>query len=122
MKIEHKLGLNMVCKTCGLPDELCACSDIAKEIQTSIKLFVEKRKWGKSVTCVEGLNEKEIDLPRLAKKLKSKIATGGTAKDGKIELQGNHLYAVKDILIKEGFSEEQIDVDLASLRLASRRR
>lgn len=112
----------MVCKTCGLPEELCACSDIAQESQTSIKVFVEKRKWGKNVTVVNGLNEKEIDLPRLAKKLKSKIATGGTAKDGKIELQGNHLYAVKDILIKEGFSEEQIDVDLASLRIATRRR
>jgi translation initiation factor 1 len=112
----------MVCKTCGLPEELCACSDIAKEIQTSIKVYVEKRKWGKNVTCVEGLNEKEIDLPRLAKKLKSKIATGGTAKDGKIELQGNHLYAVKDILIKEGFSEDQIDVDMASLRAVARRR
>ena len=68
------LGYNaMVCKTCGLPEELCACSDIAKEIQTSIKVFVEKRKWGKNVTCVDGLDEKEIDLPKLAKKLKSKI-------------------------------------------------
>ena len=111
----------MVCKTCGLPEELCACGDIAMEVQTSIKVFVEKRKWGKSVTIVTGLDEKEINLNKLAKKLKSKIATGGTAKDGKIELQGNHLYAVKDILIAEGFAEEQIDVDMASLKAFSRR-
>ena len=111
----------MVCKTCGLPEELCACSDIAMEIQTSVRVFVEKRKWGKFMTIVEGLNDKEIDLPKLAKKLKSKIATGGTAKDGKIELQGNHLYAVKDILIAEGFAEDQIDVDMASLKAVARK-
>ena len=111
----------MVCKTCGLPEELCACSDIAMEIQTSVRVFVEKRKWGKFMTIVEGLNDKEIDLPKLAKKLKSKIATGGTAKDGKIELQGNHLYALKDILIAEGFAEDQIDVDMASLKAVARK-
>ena len=111
----------MVCKTCGLPEELCACGDIAMEVQTSIKVFVEKRKWGKFMTLITGLNEKEIDLSKLAKKLKSKIATGGTAKDGQIELQGNHLFAVKDILIAEGFSEDQIDVDMASLKAVARK-
>lgn len=110
----------MVCRTCGLPEELCACGDIAMEIQTSIKVFVEKRKWGKFVTLIEGLS-KDIDLARLAKKLKSKIATGGTSKDGKIELQGNHLFAVKDILIAEGFAEDQIDVDMGSLKAVARR-
>ena len=112
----------MVCKTCGLPEELCACSDIAKEIQTSIKVYVERRKWGKLCTLIVGLNDREIDLPKLAKKLKSKIATGGTAKDGKIELQGNHLYAVKDVLIAEGFAEDQIDVDMSSLKAVARKR
>ena len=111
----------MVCKTCGLPEELCACGDIAMEVQTSIKVYVEKRKWGKFMTLITGLNEKEIDLSKLAKKLKSKIATGGTAKDGQIELQGNHLFAVKDILIAEGFSEDQIDVDMASLKAVARK-
>ena len=111
----------MVCKTCGLPEELCACNSIAMEVQTSVKITIEKRKWGKFMTIVTGLNDKEIDLNKLAKKLKSKIATGGTAKDGQIELQGNHLFAVKDILIAEGFAEDQIDCDMASHKAIARR-
>ena len=44
----------------------------------------------------------------LAKKLKEKLACGGTVKDGIIELQGNHVSHVKQELIKLGFSSESI--------------
>ncbi|MHA2317804.1 MAG: hypothetical protein ACXAC6_08675 [Candidatus Hodarchaeales archaeon] len=40
------------CKTCGLPTELCACSDIAREEQTSIRVYIERRKWGREVTVI----------------------------------------------------------------------
>jgi translation initiation factor 1 len=41
--------------------------------------------------------------------LKSKLATGGTAKNGRIELQGDHRYKVRNILIKElGIPEDNI--------------
>lgn len=98
-----------VCKVCGLPKEFCVCSDIVREAQSTIKVYVEKRKWGREVTVISGIDP-QLDLEKLAKKLKKKLAAGGTAKDGKIELQGNHKFAVKDLLIQEGFAEENIEI------------
>lgn len=100
----------MVCKKCGLPTELCGCSTIAREGTQSIVIKTERRKWGKSVTLIDGISDRDISLNKLAKKLKGKLATGGTAKDGKIELQGDHVHRVKALLIAEGFSESSIDV------------
>ena len=96
-----------ICPRCGLPKELCVCETIAKE-QQKITVKTIKKKFGKVNTVVEGIDEKEINLRDLAKQLKSKFACGGTAKDGKIELQGNHKQNVKQILIQIGFAPETI--------------
>ena len=97
-----------ICPKCGLPKDLCACETIAKEVQ-NIKIALVKKKFGKLNTVVEGIQTKEIDIKELAKKLKSKFACGGTIKDGKIELQGDHLAKVKAELIKLGFAPEAIE-------------
>jgi translation initiation factor 1 len=47
-------------------------------------------------------------LKEVAKKLKSKLACGGTISGKVIELQGNHLAKVKPILVESGFTESQI--------------
>ena len=98
-----------VCVTCGLPKELCVCESIAKETQ-AITIELEKKKFGKIYTVISGLDEKEIDLDELAKKLKSKFACGGTIKEGRIELQGDHKLKVKDFLATIGFAPETIMV------------
>lgn len=91
----------------GLPPELC--EQLARE-QQIIKIRLEKRKFGKEVTIVEGLDERELSLKKLASQLKSRLATGGTAKDGRIELQGDHRQAVREILEEMGFPPENIIV------------
>ncbi len=63
------------------------------------------------MTIIEGIS-KEMNPEELARKLKKKLACGGTYKDGKIELQGDHREKIKKILIDQGFSEEQIEVIL----------
>jgi translation initiation factor 1 len=98
-----------ICTTCGLPKELCVCENIAKERQ-SIVVSAVKRKFGKLNTLVEGIDQKDIDLKDLTKKLKNQLACGGTDKDGKIELQGDHKNKVKRILIQLGFAPETIKV------------
>ena len=101
--------MSEICPKCGLPKELCVCETIAKESQI-IKVYVIRKKFGKKYTVIEGIDSKEIDLKDLTKKLKTKFACGGTAKEGRIELQGDHKQKVKINLIQMGFSQETIDV------------
>jgi translation initiation factor 1 len=91
----------------GLPPEIC--EQLSAEEQV-IKIRLEKRRFGREVTIIEGINEKEFNLKKLASILKSKLATGGTAKEGRIELQGDHRHRVKKILVELGFPEENITI------------
>ena len=75
-----------------------------------IKVYKERRTFGKSVTVVEGIDEK-ANPKDLTKKLKSKLACGGTFKNGKIELRGDHVKKMKSLLIEAGFPEEKIEVE-----------
>lgn len=97
-----------ICPKCGLPRELCACSVIEREEQ-KIKIFVEPRRFGKNATIIEGIPDKE-NAKQLASKLKSRLACGGTFKEGHIELQGNHKAKLKDLLTKFGYEEGQIEI------------
>ena len=54
----------------GLPKELLAMEDIVRE-QQSIKVHVEKRRYGKLVTVIDGMG-KSVDINDLAKQLKTK--------------------------------------------------
>ncbi len=97
-----------ICPKCGLPKEACMCESIAKSEQ-KIRVFTDKKRYGKIVTMVEGIDQKDVDIKKVAKELKSELACGGTIKDGRIELQGNHVSKVKEKLKKIGFSEESIE-------------
>jgi len=92
-----------ICNTCGLPKELCVCEEIARE-QQDIKIFTERRRYGKVVTIVEGIDANDIDINDLARQLKTKCASGGTVKVGKIELQGDHKKKVQETLVDLGFN------------------
>ena len=98
-----------ICLTCGLPKDLCVCETIAKEGQR-IEVRLEKRKFGKPATVIDGLDPKTIDLKDLTKKLKSKLACGGTVRGNTVEMQGNHKSRMKDILVSFGFPADSIDL------------
>jgi translation initiation factor 1 len=91
-----------ICPKCGLPKEICVCEDIARE-QQKISIVIDKRRYGKMMTIVDGINPHELDIDTLISNLKTICACGGTIKDGKIELQGDHRIKVKESLEKMGF-------------------
>ncbi len=99
-----------ICAKCGLPKELCVCETIAKEAQ-KVRVFVVQKRFGKHMTIVKGIDTSKIDTRELLKKLKSKLACGGTYKNEEIELQGDHRSRIKKILIEEGFPEDIIEFD-----------
>tara|TARA_B110000444_G_scaffold183463_1_gene172412 strand:- start:706 stop:978 length:273 start_codon:yes stop_codon:yes gene_type:complete len=60
-----------------------------------------KGRKGKGVTLVTGLSLNEAELKLLAKQLKALCGSGGTVKNGVIEIQGNHREQIKQKLEKE---------------------
>lgn len=106
---EEQKNMSEICAKCGLPKELCVCETIARSEQR-IKVMVIKRRFGKMITLIGGLQQNNLALDDITKKLKSALACGGTVKDGKIELQGDHKNKIKKELVKLGFNENLIDM------------
>ena len=78
--------------------------------ETHLIVRVEFRRWGKPVTIVQGLPKTGRSLADVAHRLKERLATGGTAKEGVIMLQGDHRARIKDELVKLGFPDDHIEV------------
>ena len=96
-----------ICPKCGLPMPACVCEQIVKSAQR-ITISQDKKRYGKIVTIVGGFDG-SVNVKKIAKSLKNELACGGTAKDGIIELQGDHTKKIKEMLVKLGFDEDSID-------------
>ncbi len=97
------------CDHCGKPESECSCPPpvvepkrLPPESQTA-RLRLEKRPKGKHVTTISDLDAEGNDLPDLAARLKARCGTGGTLKEGVIELQGDHLVAAEAALKAIGY-------------------
>ena len=95
-------------KITGLPEELEVEEALERET-TSLIVRMERRRFGKPMTIIEGITDKK-EAKQLLKQLRSKLACGGTYKEGRIELQGDHRRRIKELLIKAGYKESQIDI------------
>lgn len=87
--------------------QACVCEEIAKTEQR-IQVTTEKKKFGKVITIISGFQG--VDLKNISKNLKHVLACGGTIRNGKVELQGDHILKVKDSLVKLGFSQDSIEI------------
>ena len=97
------------CERCDLPETDCKCppetirrATVAPQRQTA-KLSTEKRKKGKLVTVIRGLTEADNDLPALLTQLKKSCGAGGTIDGDLIEIQGDQIERVQQVLRELGY-------------------
>jgi len=62
-----------------------------------------KGRGGKGVTLIKNLVLSDEDITALAKRIKQACGTGGTVKDGVIEIQGENRERIAEVLIKLGY-------------------
>ncbi len=67
-----------------------------------------KGRGGKCVTLVKGLALDPVGLAQLGKTLRSACGSGGTVKDGVIEVQGDHCDLIMGALQKLGHSPKRV--------------
>jgi translation initiation factor 1 len=93
------------CPGCRQPLPQCRCKAAPPPAGDGIaRVSREKQgRGGKTVTVVRGLPLAPEALAALGKKLRSACGTGGTAKDGVLELQGDQAERVLALLAAEGF-------------------
>lgn len=96
-----------MCPLCRHPVAACTCqkSAPAPRGDGSVRVSREsKGRGGKTVTLVRGLALEGDALAALGKRLRSACGSGGTVKDGVLEVQGDHAERVVDLLKAEGFA------------------
>ena len=67
-----------------------------------------KRRRGKTVTVIGGLQHDPATLERLLKQLKQQCGAGGTVKDGELEIQGDHRQRVAEALAALGYKVKHV--------------
>jgi len=95
-----------MCPGCRQPVAQCACKAGVKAPSGDGVARVSresKGRGGKTVTVVRGLALGEAALAALGKQLRTACGSGGTVKDGTIEVQGDHAERIAALLQAQGF-------------------
>ncbi len=110
-RLVYSSGSGRICPKCEKYFEHCSCKQKAQQQAAGIKddgvVRVgreTKGRKGKGVTTVTGVPLSGDDLKALAKELKKKCGTGGTQKDGVIEIQGDHRDQLIELLKAKGWA------------------
>jgi len=101
-----------MCPDCGRPAEDCLCRRQKAALPKGdgvARLSLEtKGRKGKGVTLISGLAVAGEVLSELGKRLKQRCGSGGTVKDGVIEIQGDHRQTVAEALEREGYRVKRV--------------
>ncbi len=93
------------CSGCRLALASCNCRQtVVLKGDGVVRVSREsKGRGGKTVTVVRGVSLESVALADLAKQLRSGCGSGGTVKDGVIEVQGDHVERVMEMLRQRSF-------------------
>lgn len=107
VNLVYGTGIGRICPACRRPADQCACGQGAKRkppAGTPIRVSRSTAgRGGKAVSLITGLPLDPPALEALARALKQACGTGGTVKDGNIEIQGEHRDRLVAELVKRGF-------------------
>ncbi|MBK8073808.1 MAG: translation initiation factor Sui1 [Ramlibacter sp.] len=95
-----------MCPGCRQPVAQCTCKAAAPVPAGDGVVRVQrevKGRGGKAVTLVRGLPLDATALAALGKQLKAACGSGGTVKDGVVEVQGDHVERVMALLAAQGY-------------------
>jgi translation initiation factor 1 len=98
-----------MCPACRQPVAACLCKKAKTPLGDGVVRVSRESKGrgGKTVTLVRGLALDEAALAALGKRLRSACGTGGTVKEGVLEVQGDHGARVIALLQDEGFTAKK---------------
>ncbi len=112
MSIVYRTGTGRMCPGCRRAVAECVCKSArgqplrAQAGPVRVARQTQGRA-GKAVTVVTGLALDEAALQALSSELKRRCGSGGTVKDGVIEIQGEHRDAVVAELIRRGYAAKR---------------
>jgi translation initiation factor 1 len=96
-----------ICPNCGKPVAACTCKKktaVPSGGDGVVRVALEKKgRGGKTVSVITGLPLSGDALRDLASDLKRRCGTGGTVKDGVIEIQGDHRDTLTAALKEHGY-------------------
>lgn len=106
-KLVYTTSGSNLCGTCGRSLHKCKCESEARPIGTNTarppQIQLEKKgRGGKEVTVVSHLGLSGAQLLDLLQLIKKRLGTGGTLKNQSLEIQGNRIAEVRELLASQG--------------------
>jgi translation initiation factor 1 len=95
--------LTAACPRCGHKPCICQTVDLAPNQQIAYVQRDRKRRAGKTVTVIWGLQHNPTTLKNLLKTLQTTCGAGGTLKEGEMEIQGDHRERIAEVLKGMGY-------------------
>ena len=104
--IVYSTDSGRTCPGCGHPVKQCCCSKATNGAKGDGVVRVSRQtkgRKGSGVCLISGIPLAEAELKKLCKQLKKKCGSGGTIKNGVIEIQGDHRETLVETLVKLGY-------------------
>ena len=106
-KLVYTTSGGNLCDTCGRSLHKCKCEGEARSIDSNRdripKIQLEKKgRGGKEATVISHLGLSGDQLLELLKLIKKRLGTGGTLKNQSLEIQGNRIAEVRELLTSQG--------------------
>lgn len=110
-RVVYSTEKGRLCPECGETQRSCLCDALKKEkILGSGKVRVRrevKGRGGKAVTVIAGLAMNEYSLKEICREIKQKLGVGGAVKQQQIEIQGDHVTRIIDLLKEKGIEAKK---------------